>query len=716
MNETRRALVIGVSDYNSLPLLPFCKNDADEVYKVMASCNYEISKNDLLLGHVEADIIKNSIVDFFTNGKVAPQDTLIFYFSGHGIPEDRPDGDYFFGSSDIDPQRPYLKGFSFDDLSKTIKRSKSRKIIVILDCCYAGSLHLRDNIYPNLSDTDSIKEKIERIWEEGVGFLAACRGFEEAYGSIQNKLSIFTSYLINGLKPNPESVDKNGCVTFDSIGDYVFNQVMKMRHGYKQKPIKKLIGAGNIIISQYPELAKPDDNELYKLLLQSRVEEFNIIRRQKNFDYYEVNFNDKKFEKLNLGGANLNKTYLNEAIFQDINLEVSDLNESSLYNSTLKRVNLSDSVMLEVKLGEAKLFDVNLSGAILTESNLSHATLINIDLSYANLSRANLRRSNLSGANLYGANLSGADLTGANLSGADMTLCDLSFTTFERKELSAAKSLQGATFVSALSPSNSKKYNELSNYIQKMTGVRFAGIFDNTREIIYGGQRSGVDSKLSPHEKSILLNVSWLSWRLREEILQYTGRLIYVIEKYEQIILIQIPLSRSEIMVVSMEVDSNYNAIIKYVLENIHNLHDDAVDKLPLPEDSGVPSSSFQLNKEISKLDYDDLCSKIYAIDGVIFANVFDPYSSELTKTFCVNMSCNRKLLDPRAIRISVRNAWRVWRTRIRFMAKIGKGQYAMANYQRVNRITVPLNNNALLFIITRREVDPINILFKIYG
>jgi uncharacterized caspase-like protein len=166
MNETRRALVIGVSDYNSLPHLPFCKNDANEVYKVMASCNYEIS--DPLLGRVEGDIIKNSVVDFFTNGKVAPQDTLIFYFSGHGIPEDRPDGDYFLGSSDIDPQRPYVKGFSFDELSKTIRRSESRKIIVILDCCYAGSLHLRDNIYPNLSDTDSIKEKIERIWEEGV--------------------------------------------------------------------------------------------------------------------------------------------------------------------------------------------------------------------------------------------------------------------------------------------------------------------------------------------------------------------------------------------------------------------------------------------------------------------------------------------------------------------------------------------------------------------
>ena len=42
-------------------------------------------------------------------------------------------------SSDTDPDKPYRRGFSFEELTKMIQKSISTSIVVILDCCYSGS-------------------------------------------------------------------------------------------------------------------------------------------------------------------------------------------------------------------------------------------------------------------------------------------------------------------------------------------------------------------------------------------------------------------------------------------------------------------------------------------------------------------------------------------------------------------------------------------------
>jgi hypothetical protein len=43
--------------------------------------------------------------------------------------------------------------------------------------------------------------------------------------------------------------------------------------------------------------------------------------------------------------------------------------------------------------------------------------------------------------------------------------------------------------------------------------------------------------------------------------------------------------------------------------------------------------------------------------------------------------------------------------------SKSGKGKYAMAEYEKVKRITVPLENDHLLLVTTEVEADHINII-----
>jgi hypothetical protein len=46
------------------------------------------------------------------------------------------------------------------------------------------------------------------------------------------------------------------------------------------------------------------------------------------------------------------------------------------------------------------------------------------------------------------------------------------------------------------------------------------------------------------------------------------------------------------------------------------------------------------------------------------------------------------------------------WGLRNALASKVGKGRYAMAEYEKVKRITIPLENNHLLLITTEVEAD----------
>jgi uncharacterized caspase-like protein len=91
MESKRRALVIGISDYENLGSLTFCRNDGHGMVDVLSSLNYEMLENNVMLGNVRWENMRDAIYDFFSNENVKPTDTLLFYYSGHGVPDDDQD-------------------------------------------------------------------------------------------------------------------------------------------------------------------------------------------------------------------------------------------------------------------------------------------------------------------------------------------------------------------------------------------------------------------------------------------------------------------------------------------------------------------------------------------------------------------------------------------------------------------------------------------------
>ena len=125
----KKALVVGISDYTNLQALDFCKNDGTEIYEILSSLGYEISDKNKPVGEAKGERLKDVIYDFFDDKRNNLDDTLVFYYSGHGVPG--ADGEMYLASSDTDPDKPYRRGFSFEELRKRMENTIATKVYSI---------------------------------------------------------------------------------------------------------------------------------------------------------------------------------------------------------------------------------------------------------------------------------------------------------------------------------------------------------------------------------------------------------------------------------------------------------------------------------------------------------------------------------------------------------------------------------------------------------
>ena len=65
----------------------------------------------------------------------------------------------------------------------------------------------------------------------------------------------------------------------------------------------------------------------------------------------------------------------------------------------------------------------------------------------------------------------------------------------------------------------------------------------------------------------------------------------------------------------------------------------------------------------------------------------------------------------------SLKRACENWKERDKLSAKIGRGKYAIVDYEKLKRITVPLRNNHLLYVhVEGHKPEYIGDIMKIVG
>jgi hypothetical protein len=107
-------------------------------------------------------------------------------------------------------------------------------------------------------------------------------------------------------------------------------------------------------------------------------------------------------------------------------------------------------------------------------------------------------------------------------------------------------------------------------------------------------------------------------------------------------------------------------------------------------------------------LDYKHLYEKIIRDQRVRLVTVYDAdgeimYSSHRQGT--------KNMPTPEGSRNSLELAVKSWKICSQLASKIGKGKYVSAEYEKVQRITMPSGDNHLLYITTEVEYDHLGLI-----
>ncbi len=475
MSGNKKALIISISDYDDKKLenLEFCKNDGEKMYSTLTNLDYDIPAERNLIGKVDRKTMKTAIFNFFKGQH--GDDTLLFYFSGHGLGDGF--GGKFFANTDVDSDVPGIDGVRYEELNEQMERSYAKKIVAIIDCCYSGDIGLTRQAKSAINSKKELEklgsEGLHKVFDKSQGccVLASSSSEKKSYSLGDESESAFTHFIIKGLSGTKDSVDKNGFVTPESLSDYAFAELAKIPELKNQNPVKNMATSGKIILAEYPIFSQQKgtttvQQRILDLLEKEKIVEFNNLRKVnpnrqlklddidlrykvlEEIDFQKAKLRNAKFDyaklaKANFSYANLVGTKFREAVLVNVNFTGADLARCDLSSAFLTGSNLIDANFENAELVNADITKANLSRAFLT-----YADLTNTHFQYSNLSNCELTRAKCMGTNFLSADLSHARLPGAMCMGANFKDANLTSSLLARTDFAAAD-LSGADLSNA---------------------------------------------------------------------------------------------------------------------------------------------------------------------------------------------------------------------------------------------------------------------------
>jgi energy-coupling factor transporter ATP-binding protein EcfA2 len=195
----RYALVIGIANYNNFRNLPKAVTDAENIARVLRD-----------RGRFEVQPLPAKLIEDENNWCVAPDKKLtgkelgstlrkfllekaknheaLIYFAGHGFEAPTLTGKQKGYLATFDCSSDGQNAIAFDDFNDLIRESQLTSLVVLLDCCYAGSFLEKSFLRSSFPIFHS---------KQDYCLITASREFERAREDVEG--GIFTQAILRGL-------------------------------------------------------------------------------------------------------------------------------------------------------------------------------------------------------------------------------------------------------------------------------------------------------------------------------------------------------------------------------------------------------------------------------------------------------------------------------------------------------------------------------------
>jgi hypothetical protein len=259
----RRALIIATAAYSDATLAELRAPGRDAValggvLEDPAIGGFEVQA----LIDEPADVLRRRVAAFCAAG--SPRDLLLLYMSCHGVLDDR--GRLYYATADTDRELLAATAISSAWINEQLEDCRSRRQIVVLDCCHSGA-------FAKGAKGDSALALGERFEGRGRVVLTASRATEYSFEADRvvggGASSVFTGAVVDGLRSGDADRDRDGRVTVSELYEHVFDAVRAADP--RQTPMLWTYGAeGDLLVARNARGAEPLPEELVALLESAR--------------------------------------------------------------------------------------------------------------------------------------------------------------------------------------------------------------------------------------------------------------------------------------------------------------------------------------------------------------------------------------------------------------------------------------------------------------
>ncbi|MEH2137818.1 nSTAND1 domain-containing NTPase [Nostoc sp.] len=242
----RYALVLGIAKYDNFSNLPKAINDAEHIAQLLRE-----------QGRFDVQPLPGKLIESENRWQIAPDKKLtgkelgqalrifllekakgaeaLIYFAGHGFEAPSLTGEAKGYLATSDCHKDGQNAIAFDDLNTLIAKSQLSSLVVLLDCCYAGSLLERSFIKSGFSVFNN---------KQDYSLITASRAFERAREDAEG--GIFTKAILKGLAED-KADEATGEINVNDLMSFISRELK----GSGQEPIY-MGGGRSIPLVWYP--------------------------------------------------------------------------------------------------------------------------------------------------------------------------------------------------------------------------------------------------------------------------------------------------------------------------------------------------------------------------------------------------------------------------------------------------------------------------------
>lgn len=236
------ALVVGIDEYlrPSIPALRYAVTDAklfaralQDTMKVPQQQIY-VMTSDSVDPDNQPRVVNIAYRLGWLKGKMGPDDTLVFYFAGHGV---TVEGQSFLLTEEADNRSAStlkVSALQGSDIASGVRATRASNVWLVLDACRntAGA-----QAPAEIDDAGRDILSKQKLGEQNSATMFSCRTGERSWESDEIKHGYFTFHLVEGLRMR--AADESGNITPQRLAEHVKVQVKAAvsKLGHTQEPV-----------------------------------------------------------------------------------------------------------------------------------------------------------------------------------------------------------------------------------------------------------------------------------------------------------------------------------------------------------------------------------------------------------------------------------------------------------------------------------------------